>query len=382
MALSSPSRVIINLDAYAENLRLVGQIVGERVRIIPIVKANAYGHGLEPIAKVAIQQPGVELLGVATVNEAIRLRKCGITVPILVLVQPSRDLLPLILEHNLTVVVGDSGIAEALGNLGKELHRVVPVHCKIDTGMGRQGINLDEAIAVLEFMKRITNIDIQGICTHFPTADVPEDAFTQEQIKAFKALIKQIDKIGIPYEMIHAANSAALVNYPESLFDAVRPGLMCYGIWPVATDFNRPPLRRVLRWETTVVQVRQLKPGVPIGYGRSFVTYGVTRTAILPVGYADGYKYQLSNNANVLIHGKLCPVRGAVSMDQIVVDVTAVPQVSYGDTAVLIGRDGDLEITVEELARRAKTIPYDILTGIGERVARQYEYDKPGQDKG
>ena len=375
MGVSHPSKAIVNLDAYASNLALVRRLVGAGTQLIPVVKANGYGHGLEPIAQTAVAG-GAALLGVATVDEAIRLRQAGIEIPVLVMIQPPREALRLFVEHRLTLMVADAALADAMGALAHEAHKVVPVHCKIDTGMGRQGINYDAALETLQHIKRITNIDIQGICTHFSTAELVEDSFTQGQVKAFKALIKQVEKAGLPYEIAHAANSAAIVNYPDSIFDAVRPGLICYGIWPGKNNGSPPLLRRALRWETTVVQVRQLKAGANIGYGRTYTTYGPTRTAILPVGYADGYRYQLANKADVLIRGRRCPVRGAVSMDQIVVDVTAVPQAAPGDVATLIGADGDLEITVEELADKAGTISYDILTGIGPRVLRQYVHDK------
>ena len=366
-----PSKVIVDLGAYAANLALVRQLAGPAVHVIPIVKANAYGHGLEPVARTAVSG-GAKMLGVATVEEGLCLRKAGIAVPILVMMQPPREALGYFIEHNLTLMVSDTAIADALGAQAHAARRVVPVHCKIDTGMGRQGINYDDALETLQYIKRITNIDIQGICTHFPSSDVVEDSFTQGQIKAFRQLLKQLEKTGFPYEMAHAANSAAIVNYRDSLFDAVRPGLICYGVWPSKTPSDTPVLKRVLRWETTVIQVRRLKAHATIGYNRTYTTYGPTCTAILPVGYADGFRYQLANKADVLIRGRRCPVRGAVSMDQIVVDVTAVPQVAPGDTATLIGIDGDMEITAEELAKKAGTISYDILTGIGPRVLREY----------
>lgn len=374
-----PSKAVVDLGAYASNLAFVHQLTGPGVRVIPIVKANAYGHGLEPIARTAVGA-GAKMLGVATVEEGICLRKAGISVPLLIMMQPPRDALRFFIEYDLMLMVCDTGIADALGALAHDAKRVLPVHCKIDTGMGRQGIDYDDAFETLQYIKRITNLDIQGICTHFPSSDVVEDSFTQGQIKAFRQLLKQLEKAGFPYEMAHAANSAAIVNYRDSLFDAVRPGLICYGIWPSKTPSTTPLLKRVLRWETTIIQVRQLKPHANIGYNRTYTTYGPTRTAILPVGYADGFRYQLANKADVLIRGRRCPVRGAVSMDQIVVDVTALPQVVPGDTATLIGVDGDMEITAEELAKKAGTISYDILTGIGSRVLREYVNEPSGTD--
>ncbi len=379
MPIRYPSKAIVDLGAYAENFALVRQITGSKVQLIPIVKANAYGHGLEHVAHTAVRC-GANLLGVATIEEGVRLRDFGITTPVLVMMPPPREALRLLIDNHLTPMVSDTALATALGELAHDAGRVISVHCKIDTGMGRQGAAYDEAMDTLQYIKRITYLDIEGICTHFPCADNAEDSFTQSQIKAFKQLIRQVEKAGIPYEMAHAANSAAIINYPESWFNAVRPGLMCYGIWPTRTSSTASILKRVLRWDTTVVQVRQLKPHANIGYSRTYTTHGPLRIAVLPVGYADGYRYQLSNNADVLIRGRRCPVRGAVSMDQIVVDVTAIPEAACGDTATLIGADGDLEITVEELAAKAGTIPYDILTGIGMRVHREYVNDKADTD--
>lgn len=367
----SPSRAIVDLSAYANNLAVVRRFVGDTCGIIAVVKANAYGHGLIPVAQRAVEC-GVAMLGVATVEEGIQLRAAAFEAPILVMVQPEGDALAAVIEHRLTPMVCDVGTAERLGELAHRANRVVTVHCKIDSGMGRQGFSLDTAARELQYITRISHIDVEGIATHFPVADQSEDAFSYNQIKVFKQLLKGLDKSGIPYEMAHAANSAAIVNYHGSAFDAVRPGLITYGIWPSSTPPPQDLLQRVLRWETRVTQVRDLEPGSSVGYGRTYLTQTRMRAAILPVGYADGYRHSLSNRADVLIRGARCPVRGSVCMDQIVVDVTGVDGVQVGDVATLIGTDGEEIVTVEELASRANTISYDILTGIGPRVTREY----------
>lgn len=371
MSAISPSKAIIDLAAYAENLDVARRYAGGAAHMIAVVKANAYGHGLTQIARRAAESKA-HMLGVATLNEGVDLRAAGIEIPILLMVQPGEDALDAIIEHNLTVMVSTLGFAERLGEAAQRARRVAAVHCKVDTGMGRQGFALGSAPSELQSVTRISHIDIEGIATHFPVADQPEDPYTYNQIKAFKALLRQLDKAGIPYEMAHAANSAAIINYEGSIFDTIRPGLMTYGVWPGKTPPASSPLRRVLRWETRITQVRELEPGASVGYGRTFTTSARTRVAILPIGYADGYKHALSNCAEVLIKGKRCPVRGSVSMDQITVDISAVPDAAPGDTATLIGADGQECITVEELARLANTIPYDILTGIGARVQREY----------
>lgn len=370
MNASYPSRALIDLDAYVSNLKLVKRLSGG-ADLIPVLKANAYGHGLIPLARVAAQA-GARMLGVATVQEGIELRESGIKTPILVMVSPSKKALPLFMQYQLTLTVVEKAMAQELGALAHEANQVATVHCKIDTGMGRQGILCEEALDTIQFVSRITHLDLQGIFTHFPAADVPDDESTYDQIKAFKQLLKQVDKAGYPYEVAHTANSAAIVNYQESIFDAVRPGLISYGIWPTIASSGAALLQPVLRWETTVAQVRTLPAGSTVGYGRSYTAELPIKTAVLPVGYADGYKYQLSNKATVLIGGKRCPVLGSVCMDQIVVDVSDLPDIAPGDTATLIGADGNERITAEELAQLAGTIPYDILTGIGVRVKREY----------
>ncbi len=377
MKCEGPSRAIIDLDAYAHNMGVIRNFAGPKRGVIAVIKADAYGHGAVPLSRAALRG-GAILLGVATVHEAVVLRQAGIDAPILVMVNPHEDELGLIVEHRLTLMVSDIETAQRLGELAREAGRISTIHCKVDTGMGRQGFPVDEAPEALQAISRITHIDIEGIATHFPSADRPDDPFTLSQIKSFRQVVRRIEKLGVPFEFAHAANSAAIINYADSLFDAVRPGLISYGLWPMPESSERSPLRRVLRWETHVVQVRDLPDGATIGYNRTFTANGPIRTAVLPVGYADGYRRHLSNNADVLIRGRRCPVRGIISMDQTVVDVSALPEVRCGDTAVLIGSDGDETVTAEELARRAGTISYDILTGIGKRVVREYTGGEAG----
>jgi alanine racemase len=371
MSIISPSRVVVDLNAYSHNLKLVKQIIGPDCSIMAIVKANAYGHGHVPVAKRAIKED-VAILGVATVDEGVALREAGITHPILVLMQPSTDAFSTAVEHDLRLMVSDTAAAERLGDLARRTNKVVPIHVKVDSGMGRQGFELDQAMRNMLFLTRISNVDIEGIATHFPVADLKDDPFTLNQIKSFKHFLKQLDKRGIPYEVAHAANSAAILNYPSSHFSMVRPGLITYGVWPSAIPATSSPWKPVLRWETRVVLVKDFEPGSSIGYGRTYTTEQHMRGAVLPVGYADGYKHALSNRAEVIIRGRRCPVRGSVCMDQVVVDVTDVEGVAVDDVVTLIGTDGNETITAEELARHAQGIPYDILAGIGARVRRDY----------
>lgn len=368
---SAPSRATIDLKAYAHNLSIVRSLIPEECRVLAVVKANAYGHGAVPIAKRA-EAEGASMLGVATVNEGVELRNAGIGIPILVLVQPAHEQLHAAIEHDLRVCISDVICAERLGKLAQKENKVVPVHCEIDSGMGRLGFDMAKAATELMFLTRISFIDIEAIMTHFPVADAPGDPFTANQVRTFKQLLKELGQQGIPYELAHAANSAATINHASSVFDMVRPGLMTYGVWPMADSTDDSRLKPVLSWTTTIVATREVPIGASIGYGRTFITRRPTRIAVLPVGYADGYPFALANKSDVLIRGRRCPVRGRISMDQTVVDVTELSGVSLGDTATLIGTDGDETITATELATRAATIPYEILAGIGERVERLY----------
>ncbi len=366
------SQAVVDLAAYAHNLSVVRNLVGPSCRIAAIVKADGYGLGALPLARRALDTEAT-MLGVATVDEGIQLREGGIEAPILVMMQSDTDVLASVVRYGLTLMLSDVRTAEQLGEMARKANTVAPVHCMIDTGMNRQGFALETAADEIQYLTRISHIDIEGIGTHFPTANVVDDALTYAQIKAFKQLLRRLEKDGTPYEIAHTANSAGTVNYPSGLFNMVRVGIMTYGVWPT----DQPPatalLRPVLRWETTVAQVREVAAGETVGYGRTYTTETAMRVAMLPVGYADGYPYHLSNKSDVLIRGVRCPLRGTVCMDQVVVDVSRVPRVEVGDTAVLLGGNGEDAITVAELAHHAGTIPYEILTGIGRRVPRIYE---------
>jgi len=371
MPWKNPSRAIIDLNAYRNNLRLARRLAGGTAGVIAVIKANAYGHGLVPLGRVAATE-GCLMLGVATLEEAAALRDAGITAPILLMVSPHMDQLDEVVRLDLRLGLSDLEMATRLGEIAERLDQVARVHVKVDTGMGRQGFHEREAVEAMRKIARIARLDVEGIATHLPAADQPDDPETHAQIRRFRLLLKEAAQAGIPFTCAHAANSAALVHYADSVFDAVRPGLFTYGIWPGPPAPNAGLLERVLRWETRVIQVRDLPEGATIGYGRTYRAQAPIRIAVIPVGYADGYPHGLSNRGEVLIRGFRCPVRGSVCMDQTMVDVTHLPDVRHGDPVTLIGVDGSDRITVEELARWAGTIPYVILTGLGARVERVY----------
>lgn len=371
MSQSLGSQAVVDLNAYAHNLTVVRNLIPRECQIMAIVKANAYGHGAVRIAQRALAE-GVSMLGVANVEEGIELRAAGIDAPIVVLMQPPPAAIALAVEYGLSLTLSDTKSSERVGELARRANRIVSVHAKVDTGMGRQGFALANAVNEMLFLTRISHIDIEGVATHFPVADVTKSPFTADQVKVFRQLLKQLEKEGVPYEVAHAANSAGIINCPASALDMVRPGLMTYGVWPTDQPPEHNRLEPVLRWEAPIVLIKEIPAGTSIGYGRTYIAGKAMRAAIVAVGYADGYKHGLSNRGEVLIQGKRCLVRGTVSMDQIVVDVSHVPEANPGDMAVLIGKSGEERITVEELAEKAGVIPYDVLTGIGPRVSRSY----------
>lgn len=367
--ITAPSWALIDLDAYRHNLRAIRGFIPRETRLLVSVKANAYGHGMISIARAALAE-GVDMLGVATVAEGAELRAAGIDAPVLLLFQPAPDGLSGIVEHQLEASLSDIETARALGRLASSAGYMARVHAHVDTGMGRQGINHAAAIDTIEAMLAVPGLEVVGLSTHFPQADLADDLFTQLQIMSLKDLIHALRERGIQFHSVHASNSPGVVNYPDAAFDMVRPGVMTFGVWPCADSPHRPLLHPVIQWETRITQIRDLLPGESVSYHRTYVAAESRRVAILPVGYADGYRVAFSNRAEVLVRGVRCPVRGRVCMDQTVVDITNVPNAKVGDKVVLLGRDVDVLITADELASHAETIAYEILTGVGSRVQR------------
>lgn len=367
----APSRAIIDLGAYAANLEAIRRRIPARCQVMPVIKADGYGHGLVPIARTAAAQ-GAGMLAVACVEEGLALVRAGIEAPILVTVQPLPDQAAAAIQAGMRIVVGDLAAGEQFGEIARKLNKVTPIHCKIDTGMGRQGFAVETALEKLRALSRISNLDIEGVMTHFPGAEVPNGAYEQEQIRTFRRLLVDLNQEGIPYECAHMANSAGIIHVPGSAFDFVRPGIMTYGVWPVEDPAAKTDLRPVLRWESRLFTTRTLERGRAVGYGGTFTTPVRMPVGLVPVGYADGYPVALSGKAEVLVRGIRCPVIGRVSMDQIVIDLRPMPDAKPGETVCLLGTDGLDTISAQELATRAGTIPWEILTNIGPRVERVY----------
>ena len=362
-----PTWAQVSLKNLEHNFKTIKSRLLSKTKIMVTVKADAYGHGLIPVARRLVAN-GVNFFGVASIDEGIRLRNAGIKTPVLILgVILKKDILPLF-TYNLTPTVCDFEFASALNHKAAKLNTPKSLHIKVDTGMGRIGVLYDEACSLVEKIHDLKFIKIDGIFTHFPLADTNRK-FTLWQIKLFQRLVTDLNKRGIDIPLIHAANSMGLIDYRDSYFTMVRPGLAVYGLYPkLGLKIN---LRPVLSLKTRVIFIKQVPVGYGVSYGHTYKTKRCTRIATLPIGYGDGYPRNLSNLAWVLIANKKWRISGRICMDQIMVDVGS-QKLKVGDEVVLIGKQGTQEITAEELADLSKTIPYEIVCGLGSRIPRIY----------
>ena len=368
----SPTLATVDLGALAHNLGQVRRRLEPSCQIIAIVKADAYGHGSAVVSK-SLETLAVTRFGVATLEEGIALREAGIRSPILLMGALFPDQFSDIVAHDLTPVLYEQALAQEFAAHAKGRSLPYPVHLKIETGMGRLGLDPENVEALLHSPAFQGPLQAEGLMTHLADSDNADPAYTAAQLERFRAVIRymQAEKLSLP--LIHVANSGAILGHPESRFTAVRPGIMLYGYHTSAHLNPAPDLRPVLSLTTKVVQVRTLKPGESTSYNRTYVVQRPSRIAVLPLGYADGYSRLLSNKGAVLINGKRAPVVGRVCMDMTMVDVTDVPGVSTGTDVTVIGRQEEQLITASDLAAWQGTIPYEVLCKIGPRVRRVYK---------
>lgn len=366
------TRAEINLRSLLFNLEGIRKKVGPQVRVMGIVKANAYGHGIIEVAH-ALNKFGIDYLGVGFLEEGILLRNHGITTPILVLGGVLGSQVDDFLEYNLDITVSSIEIAERI-NMEVQVNggRRPRVHLKIDTGMERLGVRWEHATQFLEHVTRLKNLQIIGIYSHFATADEKDKAFANEQLDRFKKVLDYAGKMGLDIPFKHISNSGAILDIPGSYFSMVRPGILLYGIYPSLETAESIRVRPVLELKSRVVYIKEVSEGMTISYGRQYRVPQKTKIATIPIGYGDGYNRLLSNSASVIIGGKKYPVVGAVCMDQIMVDVGLDAKIHVGDDVTLIGQEGKEIISAWDLAGSMKTIPYEVLTNIAARVPRFY----------
>lgn len=372
MELNYQTHVEVDLKAIQYNAELIKDFTGKK--LIAVVKADAYGHGAVPVAETL--QPIVDMFAVATVEEGIELRHAGIHIPILILFSPLPDYAEQIVTYELTPAIDNWTLAEHLNEVPQKMSPLiqpeskVKVHVDINTGMNRCGIHYSDTAAFLQKIKTLQWIEVEGVFTHFATADDKDKEFASRQLKRFSNAITDIPNI----PMKHTANSAATLAILESYYDAIRPGLILYGIYPAE---EKPiDLQPTLTWKTCVAWVDSIDAGEGVSYGLAYMSSEKTRIAGLQVGYGDGYPRSLSGVGEVLIGGKRRKIVGRICMDMMVVKLDPSDNVSIGDEVVLIGNQGEEEIGINEIAKHADTISYEILTGITKRVKRVYLHRK------
>ncbi|MCD6165878.1 alanine racemase [bacterium] len=366
-----PTVAEINLSAIEFNLQQIKDKVAP-AKIMAVVKANAYGHGALEVSRKALET-GASYLGVALLEEGVKLRSQGIRAPILVFGGFFPDEAEAFLQHGLEVTLYNEENLFALTAAAQKLNQKAKVHIKVDTGLGRVGVPWQKATSFVKRVWKTPEIEVIGLYTHLATADERDKTFANLQLTRFRSVIEQLGKEGINIPIKHAANSGAILDLPDSYFDMVRPGIIIYGYYPSLETSESLPLRPAMRLKSTILHVKEVSAGTSVSYGREFITPRTTRIVTIPVGYADGYNRLLSNRGEVIIRGKKYPVVGRVCMDQIMVDVGEDVDVEVGDEVVLWGQQGDVEISVYDLCRKLQTIPNEVCCWVSSRVPRVYE---------
>ncbi len=364
----------IDLDAIESNVKQMKKNLGTDTQIIAVVKADGYGHGALPITKMLEDIPYIWGFAVATLDEAVVLKREGIQKPVLVLGCVFPDQYAQMLKYEIRMNVYTEEMAQSISQIAKEKGLIAYMHIKLDTGMTRLGF--DESDASVEAITRISklpNVCMEGIFTHFAKADETDKTFSEKQIREFVRMTNCLKDRGVAFQYAHCGNSAAIIDLPEANFDLVRAGISLYGLYP-SDDVKKEQvnLKPSLQLKSHVVFVKEIEAGIPISYGGTFVSKEHMKIATIPVGYADGYPRSLSNKGYVLIRGQKAPIVGRICMDQFMVDVTHISGVGFGDKVTLIGRDGDEYITVEELGRLSGRFNYEFVCDLGKRIPRVF----------
>ena len=364
-----PTRVEVDLKILTENFRAVKSHVNNS-KVMPILKANAYGHGLARVAQL-YESLKADYLGVAVVEEGILLREMGIKMPILVLGGVWGNQIPLFLKNDLTITASSIDKLKQIDETAKQMKMKAKVHLKIDTGMERIGVHYYNAEKFLESAYAFKNIVVEGIYSHFANSEVDDLAYTKLQFERFNEVLEFYNRRSIKPPLRHISNSGAILQMPEANLDMVRPGIMLFGVYPSKQIKKSLQVKPALTWKSLIVYFKVIKAGIPVGYGSTWKSDHNIRAVTVPVGYGDGYLRSMSHKAKILLNGKLYPVVGTISMDQIVVNIEN-DSAYNGDEVILLGSDGKNFISCEDLADWAGTVPYEILTNINTRVPRIY----------
>lgn len=364
-----PAWTEIDLGRLRRNVQLIRRELAPGVRLLAVVKDEAYGHGALDVARIALEE-GAWGCALSNLEEAMALRAAGITAPLLLLGERREAELAWCVAHDLTVCVNVPHTVIALARLAREFEKCVPVHVKINTGMSRYGVRWDEALPLLEQVAAEKSLRLAGVLTHFAQSEEPDKSFADLQFARFQAVLHALAARNLAIPLRHVCNSGAVLELSHTHLDMVRPGLLLYGVMPSATCRPLPGLEPVMSVKAKIAAIQTLKAGEFAGYGMRFTAVTPRRLAVLPVGYGDGYP-RLYNTGSVLIHGRRAPLVGSVAMDALMVDITDIPQAQMWDEAVLMGRQGTEVITVREIATLKNSVTYDVLTNWRLRLRRQ-----------
>jgi alanine racemase len=364
-----PAWVEIDLARLRSNLRLIRQDLPRAVKLLAVVKDEAYGHGAMDVVQIALEA-GASGFGLSTLEEAITLRDAGITAPLLLLGERQEAELPWCVEHNLTVCVNEPHTIRELARAAAAAGKCVPVHVKINTGMSRYGVRWDESVPLLELIAAQKSLRLEGVMTHFAQSDESDKTFANLQISRFDEVLADLRRAGAPLPCQHLCNSGGFLDLPHAYRDMVRVGILMYGVFPSSVCRRIAGIEPVMSVKARIAAIQNLKPGEVVGYGMRYTAPGPRSIAVLPIGYGDGFP-RVRNAGAVLLHGQRAPLVGGVAMDAITVDITEIPEAKMWDEAVIMGRQGNEEITVHETARLKNSVSYDVLTSWRLRLRRK-----------
>lgn len=366
----------INLSAIAQNTAELRRLTSPEARLMAVVKANGYGHGAVEVATEALKH-GADRLGVARISEGIHLRQAGIDAPILVLGYSPPEFIPTLIEADLIPTVYSTDLARVISDYARFCGKIIPIHIKIDTGMGRLGFAAEKSrsLSDIEMIARMPGIKLEGIFTHFATADSRDKTYAEIQLALFMDFIDKLRQRGLEFPIRHAANSAGIIEMPESHMDMVRAGISLYGLYPSdETDRSRIALKPVMTLKSRIIHLKRVSAGFHVSYGCTYQTTQPTVIATVSIGYADGLNRLLSSRGYMLVQGQHAPIAGRVCMDLTMLDIGHIPDVHIGDEVVVFGSQQDAFISVDEIASMLNTINYEIVSTITARVVRQYYY--------
>jgi len=368
--------VEIDLGRLRRNLQLIRRDLPARVKLLAVVKDDAYGHGAVELARIALQERA-SFFGLSTLEEAMMLRDAGIRAPLLLLGERQEAELPWCVEHDLTVCVSEADTVRKLARAAAARGKRVPVHVKIQTGMSRYGVRWDKALPLMELIGSEKSLFLEGAMTHFAQSDEADKSFALLQLARFDEVMRGLAAAGVAVPCQHLCNSGGFLDLPQAHRDMVRVGILMYGIFPSAACRRLPGIEPAMSVKARIAAIQQIEPGEVVGYGMRYTARAPRRIAVLPLGYGDGFP-RVRNQGGALIRGRRAPLVGGVAMDALTVDITDIPEARMWDEAVIMGRQGREEITVHDLAKLKNSVSYDVLTGWQLRLRRQCVNGEPG----